>query len=364
MFSDEEGWVKAFETLHSTIVPILDRIPAEQERLYPKIPNIVTTVSLLPPGYRLPLHEIARRLPNAQFAPNLFAAVRITLRDNLSQTTALLFSPGSMVVVGSRTEQHALYWSRIVAVMISSTRFPVYNKTNNVIEMHLLADYMRFENFKTHNYVGYGDLGLTLDLSMIYQMYSCCTDRFEGLFPGLTCRVWLTKDYTCHCTSKANHKNRKSCKCILSVLLFETGKVVLPGCKSVAIMNSVFYRVRKAIDAFINVAKPTLPLTRIMNFELPVQVKRAKRSDDYELEPYKPQSMGITRKSTLPPIIRFALDDRLAEVAHMLSMVPECYQDADGYGQTAKDRLLLLSPADQMPNYEAILNALKHAEGA
>lgn len=350
MFSETEGWEAAFENLAKNVVPTLARVSAEEERLYPKTPNLVTTVALLPPDYTLPLHSIARRFPCAQFAPNIFAAIRITLRDNASQTTALLFSTGAMVVVGSRSRQHALYWSRVVAVMISSTRFPIYNKKTNQIEMHVLADYMCFDNFKTHNFVGHGYLGHTVDLHAIYNTYPCCTDRFDGLFPGLTCHVWLTKDYACRCTAK----NKKSCKCSLRVLLFDTGKVVLPGCQSIEIMNAVFYRVRKAVDTFVPTREIEKPAEVIYE-----QTKRAKRSDSYRLMPYKPQSMGTFRKSALPAIVRFAMDDRLEEVAHLLSIHPQCIQNTD-----VQKRMLLVEPPDRMPNYETILKLLKDAEGA
>jgi hypothetical protein len=69
--------------------------------------------------------------------------------------------------------------------------------------------------------------------------------------------------------------------------------------------------------------------------------------------------MGTFRKSTLAPIVRFALDDRLEEVAHLLSIHPECVQGTD-----VQKRMLLVEPPDQMPNYATILKLLQDAEGA
>lgn len=343
MFSEPEGWEEAFQKLCKTI----SRSSSENEKFHPKIVNVVTTVSLLPAGYRLPLHDIARRFSNAQFAPNCFAAVRLTLRDNLSQTTALLFSPGALVVVGSRTPCHALYWSRVVAVMISSTRFPIYNKETNQIEMHTLSSYMQFDSFRTHNYVGHGDLGHTLNLNDIHKQYSITTSHFVGLFPGLTCHVWLTKDYKCHCKT-----GNKKCKCKLRVLLFETGQVVLPGCKSIEDMNKVFYRVRQAVAKMHATEMPAVTPF----FHQPDQRKRPRR--DFEFDPYKPQGLGIYRKSNLSPMIRFALDDRLEEVAYMLSL------QLDPPPHDALERLSLVHPPDRMPNYETILQLLKDACGS
>ena len=91
MFSTQRGWEEALDALIAETRPILETTSAETERHLPKIPNIVTTVSLLKPHstHRLPLSDIARSCPNAQFDPRLFAAVRITLRDNTSQAAEI-----------------------------------------------------------------------------------------------------------------------------------------------------------------------------------------------------------------------------------------------------------------------------------
>src|SRR5690606_13285259 len=147
------------ERIEAATKPILESASAEAERHLPKIPNIVTTVLLLKPNsaHRLPLSDIARSCPNAQFAPRLFAAVRITLRDNTSQATALLFAPVSMVVTGSRSEQQALYWSRVVFLRISMTRFACVDDKGR-ITTEKLATRLRFDDFTIHNHVANGDL--------------------------------------------------------------------------------------------------------------------------------------------------------------------------------------------------------------
>lgn len=348
-----DPWESTLVAFVNNMIPTLDRVNPDTERFLPKTPNVVTTVYLLHKGFQLPLHCIARRFPNAQFAPNLFAAVRFALRDNLSQAMALLFSPGSLVVVGSRSRQQALYWSRVVAVMISSTRFPIYNVQTNQLETHILGTFMQFSNFMTHNHVGNGDLGHNLDLNAINEAYSLRSSHDEGLFPGLTCQVWLTKNYKCNCP-----KSRDSCKCMLSVTLFKTGKVVIPGCRTIEDMNCAFYRVRMAVARF----KEGSQVRESTPSSLPdgaVQRKRAKKdTDDGEAPIYKPQTVSAIRKTTMAPILRFALDDRLAEVARLLELMPNCVTS------DIVDRFKSIQPTERMPNYDEIFKALKNAEGA
>lgn len=363
MFSTQRGWEEALDALIAETRPILETTSAETERHLPKIPNIVTTVSLLKPHstHRLPLSDIARSCPNAQFDPRLFAAVRITLRDNTSQATALLFAPGSMVVTGSRSEQQALYWSRVVFLRISMVRFACLLDDGRIGTEHL-ATRLRFDDFTMHNHVANGELGYQIDLEAIRSANGLQCMHYHDLFPGLIGNVWLTPDYRCHCRgANSSGKNRDGCKCVLSVLFFKTGKIVIPGCKTMRDANMVFYRICRATERFKidNHPKREAPVAAEVTL-VPTVRKRAVREE--EEEEVKEESAFKRAAPALPAVFALALADRLPELNRLLRMMPGCVRDLDRTGQTVLERMEAIPLQDRQPQHAAIVASLKNAD--
>lgn len=376
MFSAQRAWEDALDALLAETRPILEVTSAEAEQHLPKIPNIVTTVLLLEPNsaHRLPLRDIALSNHSTQFDPDLFAAVRITLRDNTSQATALLFAPGSMVVTGSRSEHQALYWSRVVFLRISMVRFACIGDGGRIETVHL-ATRLRFDGFTMHNHVANGELGYQIDLEAIRAANGLQCMHYHDLFPGLIGNVWLTPDYRCHCKTTrgggGGGKNRDSCKCVLSVLFFKTGKIVIPGCKTMRDANMVFYRICTAMERFkATLHPPPQPPPPLLaeaesKVALPALRKRAARApeeEEEEEEQKADKAVPLKRAApTLPAVFALALADRLPELVRLLSLMPKCVRDVDRGGLTVLERMAMIQPQDRQPNYEAIVASLENA---
>lgn len=347
-----EPWEAELERLESELVPTLKRSTPAEERALPKIPNLVSTVTLLQPGLRLPLADIARRLPHAQYAPRSFAACIFKMRDSVSQTTALVFAPGSMVVVGSRTRHHAIYRSFVVAMMLGHTRFPV--REGSRVVMHRLGGRLRFDNFEVHNQVGHGQLDHRVDLRAMCDAAPLSCTHYHDLFPGLTCKVWLTRDYTCHCGEKGDR-----CKCVINVLVFKTGHVVIPGCRTMADINSVFYRVCHAVGRYREdvIEKPLTPTAQK---EAPRERKRRRRIDPEEesLE----EELRPLPASDVTPLMRMADAGRLADATALLELLPALRDERDARGRTALERLEQMAPSERTPQHVALIVFLKNSK--
>jgi TATA-box binding protein (TBP) (component of TFIID and TFIIIB) len=72
----------------------------------PIIQNIVSTLSLaLPNGEKFNLHTIVSKLPNAHYRPERFSALIIRMPQPI-RTTALFFSTGRLVCVGTKSNKN------------------------------------------------------------------------------------------------------------------------------------------------------------------------------------------------------------------------------------------------------------------
>ncbi len=65
------------------------------------------------------------------------------------------------------------------------------------------------------------------------------------LFPGLKLLAWLRPKSECTCQKK---KKNKSCKCNSRVLLFDTGKAVFTGCKSLEDVNKTRFIIEQLMS--------------------------------------------------------------------------------------------------------------------
>ena len=220
----------------SAVKPTATAEHARADRLTPSISNIVSTVHLLPAGLRMPRADVARLMPCPQYAPRSFAACIIKMRDRVSQQTSLVFGSGSVVTVGSRSRHHAIFRSKVASIIMARAQ---YARASD-LAVHTLEGALRFDNTEIHNWVGHCQLDVEVDLEAMSRAYPLTCEYDEEAFPGLTCKVWLTDSYSCEC-------RQAKCKCVLSVLIFKTGHVVIPGCRSLREVNCIFWRVRCAV---------------------------------------------------------------------------------------------------------------------
>ena len=87
---------------------------------FPFIVNMVSTVSLMPPGSKLPLETLATHLgPCSQYSPKQFAANIFKLGDS----TGLLFSSGKLLLTAALTKMHVLFASHYFRLCIESVPY-------------------------------------------------------------------------------------------------------------------------------------------------------------------------------------------------------------------------------------------------
>jgi len=358
----EEGepWEAIMRDIMHSLIPTLKLAPTETEIMLPKIPNLVTSMCVLRPKHRLPLLAIARRMPHAQYAPGSFAACIIKMRDSVSEMTALAFGPGSVVVVASRTYYHALYRSQMVRMSIECTHCPMYTSAGTVVH-ESLSGRLVFEGFNVHNWVGHGQLGFAVDLDAMCRDAPLCCTHHNDLFPGLKCKVWLTQSYQCECKSSSS-----GCKCSIKVLVFKTGKVVIPGGATHADINCVFYRIRVALERYnVNSVQQHASEEAQIVSDMPREMKRARRRKEEEVIPaddaaataiHEPQ-----RHAGPTPLMQMAEAGRLDDVCATIEMFPHQLHERDHQGYNILERMNRMSLHDQPPNHHAIVHHLQEA---
>jgi TATA-box binding protein (TBP) (component of TFIID and TFIIIB) len=245
MIEGETPWQSYLSDTLSTLQPIRKRIRSAAESELPKIVNMVSTVVLLPQGkgYRLPLHAIARALQCAQYAPVMFAANIIKFRDSTGDCTALVFASGKVVVVSCQTPYHTLYMSQFTRFIIEQVQCAMLRDDGSVNPCGSLLGRTVFEDCCIHNIVGHAKFRCRIDLQAMCDASPSACKWLPDLFPGLKCAMWLTNSGMCEC-------QRIKCVCSVKVLVFDTGKIVITGGRSIHDINNIFYRIKAIIPSF------------------------------------------------------------------------------------------------------------------
>lgn len=254
----DDPWREALRSLKVT--PIRKRPFSHKDA--PVIVNMVSTVSILRKGYKLPLQAIATALGAcSQFEPSQFAADIIKLTNSTSDVTVLVFSSGKLVLTATVTELHTTYMLHVFRLLIENVQCVMRDEATEAIETGTLAGRTVFENALTHNMVGHGDLGVNIDLRALRNANPNDVKWLPGGFPAAKCCVWLTEDNTCHCSLSERKEDedvmrvvpkllRKRCACTIKCLCFPTGRIVMTGGRSVRDINSVFYRMKELAPHF------------------------------------------------------------------------------------------------------------------
>ena len=162
-----------------------------------KIENIVSTADL---GCRLNLREIALRAKNVDYNPKRFSAVIMRIKE--PKATALIFSSGKIVTLGTKNEEQSRTACRKFAKIIKSQDYPVSLK-----------------DFKIQNIVGSANSEFKISLIKLHLCFikyiNCKKENsvfYEPeLFPGLIYRMIEPK---------------------IVLLIFTSGKIVLTGAKA------------------------------------------------------------------------------------------------------------------------------------
>lgn len=370
---------EAFEDLANkkikSLVPLLKR-PVENIKSIPNIVNMVSTTSILPPGYRLPLKELSAAMgPCSQYAPVQFAANILKFTTSTTDSTILVFASGKLVLVSAVSENHTRYMNQFFRVIIEQIKCVMLK--NEKLWFGTLMGRTVFENNVTHNVVGHGDLGMKINLNALRDANPGSVKYLHDSFPAAKCSVWLTEDCKCHCSEGTGGSQppmaadeipaeelekmpnlkralKKKCHCTIKCLCFDTGKIVMIGGEKVRDVNAVFYKMQQMIPQFQTTKQFVLPKEE--QFEHKIGAMLVQRDYDtsaisaiaqqkkktnstmspheeialviYQLDKFRPKYFNKVRKidsnnTVVSPLIQFALDGRVNELKMLLLMDPD-----------------------------------------
>ena len=161
------------------------------------IHNLVGTAFIESSVVPLVLHDVSRLLPNMVYDKQKFAA--ITIRMQMPQCTALLFTSGKMVLTGCRSYTACVLASHYIV---------------NILRKDIPDVSFRLRQVRIQNIVGNVDLKLEnkyMDLQRLYEEHGVFCTYQRNMFPGLIYRPDNSP---------------------VVLLLFHSGKIVITGGKS------------------------------------------------------------------------------------------------------------------------------------
>lgn len=369
-----EGLEAQIATLCQELIPLKKRLPLiEAAKQLPKIVNVVATANFLPPGYTLPLKSIACSVACAQYAPRMFAACIVRFTGSISACTALLFSTGCVVIVSLRSKEHARHMSQMLRVILEAA-CPRY------------ARRLCFERCEIHNIVGNADLGYPIDLRAMSEAAPACCKWFPELFPGLECKIWLTENYRCECGKGRRNTlsqllpgvgAQRKCSCVVKLLIFDTGRLVITGARRLADVNAVFFRIKVLMEEFKTNDRQFYTQLGSMLTAAPTEktVPRTELKPDVAvacvLAGMNPMFTkkdvggggegGVVVDNSLPPFMKMALAGRVDVVKTLFLMDPSAAEERDGSGRTTLERLSQIP--DKSAEHTKIIEMLNEVKG-
>lgn len=371
----QQGWEQQLNLLCAQLVPLKKR-PAliEAAKQLPKIVNVVATANLLPPGYTLPLRIIASSVACAQYAPRMFAASILRFTGSISACTVLLFSTGSVVIVSLRSKDHARYMGQVLRSILEAA-------------CPLFAQRLRFDRCEIHNVVGNADLGYPIDLKAMSEAAPSCCKWFPELFPGLECKIWLTESYKCVCGKGGGNAalakllpgagSQRKCSCVVKLLIFKTGCLVITGARRLSDVNAVFFRIKSLLGEFKSDGIDKRFYKELGNMLTKTSTTTEQRK---ELKPdvavacvlsgmnpmFTATASGGEKNQngivSLPPFMQMALAGRVEVVRTLFLMDPDAAEEQDSASRTTLERLLCIPAAERTAEQSQIIEMLKEVK--
>lgn len=192
-----------------------------------------------------------------QYGPLKLPADILRLRDSMSDSTALVFRSGKLVIVHCLSWEHSRFCCHYYRLLLEQVQCVMRDPDTNRLQLTTLAGRTQFDNWEVHNSVGYGQLGCRVDLAAIKEAASHVCQYKPDRFPGLKLRVWIRDPAECKCESI-------KCPCKVQMLIFDTGRVIIVGARSTRDVNSVFYRFKALVPQYVDHGKQ---LPRNQRFE-------------------------------------------------------------------------------------------------
>lgn len=366
----KEGWEDVLREQAKGVIPIRKR-PFKRHKDAPMIVNTVSTVAILPKGYKLPLQAIANALGGcSQFEPSQFAADIIKLKTSTSDATILVFSSGKLVLTATTTEMHTKYMAHIYRLLIEKVECVMMDEVSKNIEIGTLAGKTVFENLQTHNMVGHGYLGVKVNLRALRNANPDSVKWLPEGFPAAKCCAWLTDDNMCHCHVGGEDPDvlkvvpkllRKRCACTIKCLVFPTGRVVMTGGRNLQDINDVFYRMKrlaphfeegKSIDIFV------VPKEKEYREQRPRNTLSQDEAIALLLESvhsFKPKKIKTKQIHTSNILLTFVEFGRLSNVKDTIDFMPE----GGGGEEDIEEAIEKLSNMERTAEQTIILDYLK-----
>ena len=231
-----------FDTAIEQIISLESQI--NNDKTLPRIQNVVGTTNLLEKGENLMLETIVTYLgAMAKFQPRRFAAIVLRIKDPVATTTCLVFRSGKLVVVGSVSWMHALFACHMYRLVIESVQV-TYRYQERIMLTDLVGRTL-FHNWGIWNIVASVHLGCRPNLKILTELLTDATSWNPELFPGLTLLIWLKPKNQCKCKKK---KKNKSCACNAQALIFDTGNVVITGCRNMSDISLAHHRIKMLLE--------------------------------------------------------------------------------------------------------------------
>jgi TATA-box binding protein (TBP) (component of TFIID and TFIIIB) len=376
----QQGWEQQLDSLCAQLVPLKKR-PAliEAAKQLPKIVNVVATANLLPPGYTLPLRTIASSVACAQYAPRMFAASILRFTGSISACTVLLFSTGSVVIVSLRSKDHARYMGQVLRSILEAA-------------CPLFAQRLRFDRCEIHNVVGNADLGYPIDLKAMSEAAPSCCKWFPELFPGLECKIWLTESYKCVCGKGGGGNaalakllpgagSQRKCSCVVKLLIFKTGCLVITGARRLSDVNAVFFRIKSLLGEFKSDGIDKRFYKELGSMLTKTSTTTTTTEQRKELKPDVAVACVLSGMNpmftataptggeknqngvvSLPPFMQMALAGRVEVVRTLFLMDPDAAEEQDSASRTTLERLLCIPAAERTAEQSQIIEMLKEVK--
>ena len=203
-----------------------------------QITNIQSTVCVVANGFALPLDEIARALNPLSKLKRGFAALVLHANFGIHGTTCMVFKRGILVVIGSKSQRHAMYVSHLYRLMLASVSLRVFDARAGAFEWKPYPYVTQFRNFEINNVCAKASADNYINIPELAAANPGMMQYEPGLFSG--CRA---------CLPNKNNFNIKSS-------LFDSGNFTITGCKSVEMVSDMHKIIIKWAKKYQTDAKP------------------------------------------------------------------------------------------------------------
>jgi len=368
-----ESWELAAQKMIAAVKPLPDQIATFDACALPEVVNVVASLELLPAdgNYQLPLRAIANQLGCVEYRPTDFAACIIKLRDVMTDSTALVFASGKVVIVSARSAVHTIYVGQMLRLLLENVHCVMRETETGRHTLNTLGGRLTFNNCSVNNMVGNAFLGYRINLAVMRDAAPAACKWKPDSFPGLKCRLWIPQENRCVC-------KKPKCTCTVRLLMYKSGKLVIVGARNIDDVNSIFFRIRAMApeyaesNTFVNAPFYQQMRTMMVPYHVVEEAQLAEEDAvDRVLQDCNTDTTpaaAIANAGTLtknmappnePPLLRLAKQDRVAEIRLSLQLNPSQVIHRNKNGKTIVDLVAEMPEHERGQSYQTILTLLR-----